>query len=418
MSEGSVLGQQVRELYKVLCKDKWNPYVTGAIIAFLSVVITAWYTSWGATGAVQNWGDWFFYGIGVGERAPGNILLHSGSVIGIGFIAGAFVSACLGGNFAFRIPPKLEMVKAVIAGCLMGVGAILGGGCNVGGFYNALGNLSAHGFAMWAGLIVGAILALKYTYWEMENVSWGQGGGKTFDVPSGVQLVLGILALVGLIYGAYAYANSQEYFWGHTGWAPLGTLGGVLLLAAALGYTFQRGRWCMIQAFREPHMTGDTKMAKSVALSLALLVIGITVLKANGIVSPDHYLRGVFGWGGVLGGVIFGFGAVLAGGCGTGTLWRVGEGQIKLWIAVIFFGLGASLTSKFIHGPRDIEGIIAWYQAGTPLPFSEGMLGSFVYLPFTFLGYGGTLALILAAMGGWWVAVTWNEKTQKGVLDM
>lgn len=418
MSEGSVLGQQARELYKILCQDKWNPYITAIIVAFLSVVIAAWYTSWGATGAVQNWGNWILYGVGVGDSAPSNILLHSGSVIGIGFIAGAFVSACLGGNFAFRIPPGLEMIKGVVAGSLMGIGAILGGGCNVGGFFNALGNLSAHGFAMWAGLIIGAILALKYTYWEMENVSWGQGGAKTFNIPPAVQVVLGVLALAALIIGAYAYAGSQEHFWGHTGWSPLGTLGGILLLAAALGYTFQRGRWCMIQAFREPHMTGDCKMAKSVALAIVLLVIGIAVLKANGIVSADHYLRGVFGWGGVLGGIIFGFGAVIAGGCGTGTLWRVGEGQIKLWIVLLFFGLGASLTSKFIHGPRDIEGIVAWYQAGTPLPFHEGMLGSFVYLPFTFLGYGGTLALICGAMGAWWLAVTWNEKTQKGVLEM
>ncbi|MFU8819596.1 MAG: YeeE/YedE thiosulfate transporter family protein [Desulfurivibrio sp.] len=418
MSEGSVLGEKARELYKILCKDKWNPYTTGIIIAFLSVVIAAWYTSWGATGAVQNWGDWILYGVGINEAAPGNIFLHSGSVIGIAFIGGAFVSACLGGNFAFRIPPRLEMVKAVVAGSLMGIGAILGGGCNVGGFYNALGNLSAHGFSMFVGLVIGAILALKYTYWEMENITWGQGGAKTFDVPAAFQIVLGILALLGIIIGAYAYAGSEEFFWGHKGWSPLGTMGGVLLLAAALGYVFQRGRWCMIQGFREPHMTGDCKMAKAVALSIVLLVLGIMVLKHQGYVDPGHYLRGVFGWGGVLGGVIFGFGAVLAGGCGTGTLWRVGEGQIKLWIVVPFFGLGAALTSKFIHGPRDIEGIVAWYQAGQPLPFHEGSLGSFVYMPYTFLGYGGTLALVFGAMAAWYLAVTWNEKTQKGVLDM
>ncbi|TBV80122.1 MAG: YeeE/YedE family protein [Desulfobulbaceae bacterium] len=413
-----VVEQQAKELYKVLCRDKWDPYITGVLIAFLSVIIAAWYTSWGATGPVQNWATWALYGVGLEEHAPGHPLFHTASVVGIAFIAGAFVSACLGGNFAFRIPPRLEMIKAVIAGSLMGIGAILGGGCNVGGFYNALGNLSAHGFAMWAGLIIGAILALKYTYWEMENISWGQGGAKTISVAPSLQIVLGLMALAGLIVGAYAYAGSEEEFWGHTGWTPVETLGGVLLLAAALGYVFQRGRWCMIQAFREPHMTGDCKMAKSVALSIVLLVMGIAALKAGGLVDPAHYLRGVFGWGGVLGGVIFGFGAVLAGGCGTGTLWRVGEGQIKLWIVVPFFGLGAALTSKFVHGPLDLEGMTAWFQAGQPLPFHEGILGSFIYLPFTFLGYGGSIALIFAAMAAWWLAVAWNEKTQKGVLDM
>ncbi len=418
MSEGNVLGQQAKELYKILCQDKWNPYTTGILIAFLSVVLAAWYTSWGATGAVQNWGDWILYGVGINEAAPGNALWHSGSVIGIAFIAGAFVSACLGGNFAFRIPPRLEMIKAVIAGSLMGIGAIIGGGCNVGGFYNALGNFSAHGLTMWVGLIFGAILALKYTYWEMENISWGQGGAKTFNIPAALQIVLGILALVAIIYGAYAYAGSQESFWGQGAWQPAGTLGGVLLLAAVLGYIFQRGRWCMIQAFREPHMTGDCKMAKAVALSVVMLVIGMAVLKYTGIVSMDHYMRGVFGWGGVLGGIIFGFGAVLAGGCGTGALWRVGEGQIKLWIVVPFFGLGAALTSKFIHGPRDIEGIIAWYQAGTPAIFTDGMLGRFVYMPASFLGWGGTMALIFGLMAIWFIVATWNERTQKGVLEM
>ena len=45
---------------------------------------------------------------------------------------------------------------------------------------------------------------------------------------------------------------------------------------------------------------------------------------------PANYVRGTFGWGGVVGGFIFGLGAMFAGGCGSGTLWRVGEGQVKL----------------------------------------------------------------------------------------
>ena len=74
-----------------------------------------------------------------------------------------------------RIPPYREMVKAVIAGILMGIGSALAGGCNVGGFYNALGNLSASGFTMMLGLVIGVVLGLKCLYLEMEHITWGEG---------------------------------------------------------------------------------------------------------------------------------------------------------------------------------------------------------------------------------------------------
>jgi len=169
MSKENVMGGKVKELYKTLCQSEWNATITGVLVAFLSVLIMAWWRPWGAVGAIRNWGDWMMYGLtnitgssaGIfsyyGE-APRSVLMDSGSVIGICFILGAFISACLGKDFAFRIPPYREMVKAVIAGIFMGVGATLAGGCNIGGFYNAIGNLAANGFTMWIGLVAGVLL--------------------------------------------------------------------------------------------------------------------------------------------------------------------------------------------------------------------------------------------------------------------
>lgn len=404
MSGSDGFGSAAKELYKKLCQDEWNPYASGTIVAFLSVMIFAWYRPWGATGAVRNWADWMLYGAGLYSDVPASIFTHGGSIIGLGFVGGAFLSACFGNNFAFRIPPVLEIVKAVVAGLFMGVGASLAGGCNVGGFYNAIGNLSAAGFAMMIGLIVGAIIGLKYIYWEMENISWGAGGAKTIEVSSGTQVVLGIIALLVMIWGAYTYTADEA----------LTKMGGVLLLAAGLGYTMQRGRWCMIQGFREPHMTGNGTMAKSVALSIVLLTIGGVIVKAGGINDVAHYVRGTFGWGGVVGGVLFGFGAILAGGCGTGTLWRVGEGQIKLWIVVPFFGITNSLMSNWMS-VGDVEGLDAFQNEGIT---NAGKLGSFVYMPDSFLGYGGTLAAIVLLMALWWLVVRWNEDSNKLIVEM
>ena len=406
MSEGSDLGNAVSGLYKKLCKDEWSPVTSGIIVAFLSVLILAWMRPWGAVGAIRNWGEWIIYGCGFWDTldlwdadTPKNALIASGSVIGIGFITGSFLSANLGDNFDIRIPPFLEMVKAVIAGLLMGVGAAFAGGCNVGGFYNAIGNLSANGFSMWLGLVLGVVLGLKYIYWEMEHITWGSGGAKTIEFPVFLRRILAIVAIGGLVCGAYKYADMDAYD---------GMLSGILLIAAGLGYTMQRGRWCMVQGFREPHMTGNCEMAKGVIVSILLLSIGIAVIKYTELRPVVHYVRGTFGWGGVFGGFLFGLGAMFAGGCGTGTLWRVGEGQVKLWIVVPFFGVSNAIMGALI---KDWE-----WEATADAP--SAFLGKWIYMPDTFLGYGGTLALIAAAMGLWYLVVTWNEKSNKLIVEM
>ncbi len=419
MSEESVMVSKVKSLYKTCCQSEWNPTVVGALVAFLSVMIMAWWRPWGAVGAIRNWGDWIIYGLntvvgaengilGFYDEAPRSIFESSGSVIGIGFIAGAFISACLGKDFALRIPPYREMVKAVIAGTLMGIGSTLAGGCNVGGMYNAIGNLAANGFTMWIGLVAGVLLGLKLLYMEMEYISWGDGGSGTINFPKILQNILAIAAITALIWGAYTYAGNEDSDY-------IASLGGIIMIAAGLGYTMHRGRWCMVQGFREPHMTGDCSMAKSVALSILLVAIGGVVLKyavpiAHGgesVLDPRNYVRGTFGWGSIVGGFIFGLGAMLAGGCGSGTLWRVGEGQIKLIMVVPFFGISNSLMTKWFQnfGPDEIN-----LEAA-------GKLGSKVYLP-DVMGYGGSLAMIAFIMMVWYLVVTWNEDTNKLIIPM
>jgi hypothetical protein len=38
-------------------------------------------------------------------------------------------------------------------------------------------------------------------------------------------------------------------------------------------------------------------------------------------------------------------------------------------------------------------------------------------MPDTFLGYGGTLAVVIGAMVLWYLIVTWNEETNKLILS-
>ena len=230
----------------------------------------------------------------------------------------------------------------------------------------------------------------------------------------------------------------------------------------------------MVQGFREPHMTGNATMAKSVALSICIVAIGAAVLKygvpvrsgGNAVLGTMNYVRGTFGLGGILGGFLFGLGAMLAGGCGTGTLWRVGEGQIKLWLVMLVFGLSVSLCSAWVNnkeyvitgsdlqnlnasalvGPAIIGKVLiddeyVEFESPDPKARAEqlkallqeaqeeeyevvikgreayGMFGRYVYMPDK-MGYGMSLALVLFSMGIWYAVVTWNEDSNKLLLPM
>ncbi len=445
MSDAS-FGGKIKGLYKLLCETEWNANITGVIVALLSILIMAWWRPWGAVGAIRNWGDWILYGIGYFSSAPKSPVISSGSVIGIGFIGGAFLSACLGGQFALRFPPYREIVKAIIAGIFMGIGSALAGGCNVGGMYNAIGNLAANGFTMWLGLVIGVIFGLWLLYKEMEYVTWGSSGSWTVELPRIIQGILGVAALAALIWGAYYYAGYD----GDGNVDYISSLSGILLIAAGLGYAMQRGRWCMVQGFREPHMTGDCTLAKSVALSIFIVAVGGAVLKygvpmhgGEPVLAPANYVRGTFGWGGVVGGFIFGLGAMLAGGCGSGTLWRVGEGQIKLWIVVPFFGIANSMMVSWFKNMEfevsgsglhnlitqaqyglldaDVDEIREAIASGGSIDVTgleqAGHLGRYLYLPDS-MGYGATLLVIALAMALWYVIVTWNEDSNKLIVPM
>jgi hypothetical protein len=383
------IGEKFNEVYDSFFKKTWSPMTGGVLLAFLAILMVEWKRPWGIVGGIRNWADWFFYGIGFYTETPDHPLFHSGSMMDMGLLAGAWISAVLAREFAFRVPPMLEIWKGLIAGIFMGLGATLAFGCNVGGFYSAIQNLSASGFTMMIGLIAGVVVGLKYIYWEMEHFTPGPAG-PTFlgNLPP----FLGWVAIIGLIAAGYAYTSSEV--------EGANLMPGYLLIGAGIGFVFHRSRLCMVNGFREPFMTGEAAMGKAVAMSIILGALGIGLLKFTGLRGTGLYVETAFGWGSLVGGFIFGAAMVVAGGCGSGSLWRVAEGQIKLWVVIISFALSNSL---FRH----------WFEANAWME----KLGSAVFLP-DILGYGGTFLLVIAAMFIWYLVIDWNEDSNALVIEM
>lgn len=255
----------------------------------------------------------------------------------------------------------------------------------------AVNNLAANGLLMLIGLIFGVILGVKYLYWELERFPSTGGFEISFRK---IDPILGVIALVGLLLATKAYFGSE---------ADEGaTLGGCLILTAAIGYTMHRSRFCMVNALREPFVTGEAVMGKAVIISLILSAIGIAVLKYSEISPEMAYVTPTFGLGALLGGFIFGAAMVVAGGCGSGSLWRVAEGQLKLVVVAIFFALTNSLVRHWFAEYEVIE---------------NGYLGKAIFMP-EYLGYAGTLFLIALLVVVWYIIIDWNEDTNKLVLEM
>ena len=385
----STIGGKISEAYESFFKKNWSPMTGGILLAMLAVYMEAWHRPWGIVGGIRNWADWLFYGIGLYEDAPRHPFFFSSSVMDLGLVAGAWISAVIAREFAFRIPPMLEIWKGVVAGILMGIGSALAMGCNVGAFYSPLQNLSANGLTMMIGLMIGVVIGLKYLYWEMEHFTPGPPG-PTFlgNIPP----VVGFIGLFLLIVAAWAYTGSDM--------DEAELMPGYLLIGAGIGFVFHRSRLCMVNGFREPFMTGEAAMGKAVAVSVILGTIGIAILKYMDLRAEELYVVPTFWWGSLVGGIIFGAAMVVAGGCGSGSLWRVAEGQVKLWVVVFFFATTNSLVR-------------AWFDE---IDFVE-KLGKPVFLP-DYLGYGGSILLIMAAMLAWYIVIDWNEESNKLVLEM
>lgn len=379
-----------REQYETIFGRAWPVMGAALMVGTLNVFLFAFDRPWTASDGARNWGDWFFQPVGIINR-PDLIspLLYSGSILNLGLLAGAFASALLSREFAIRVPPAGELFKGGVGGLLMGIGATLSFGCNIGGFFSAVSALSMSGLAMMVGLGVGAYLGLRYLLWELER--WpGLSTGRSYSFCAarseglGWQPVLGGLILLTLL--------ALPFVYNRLGYTPQAAFS---LFGVAFGIIFQRSRFCLVRAFREPFMTGEGDHTRAAVLALVVSMTGFSILKFTDLKDKGDWVFPGFWVGALLGGLLFGFGMVLAGGCGAGSIWRAGEGQVKLWAAVAFFAVSASLIRLILAQ----NGLLQ-------------KLGTRVFLP-NLVGWGGAMLGVVAVMAAWYLFATWNERSGK-----
>jgi uncharacterized membrane protein YedE/YeeE len=124
------------------------------------------------------------------------------------------------------------------------------------------------------------------------------------------------------------------------------TLGGAvsgLIVGFLFGYALQRGRFCMNSAFWDLLVFKDYTLLKAVLVAIVVEMIGFHAVASMGIIHLNP--KPLFWGANIVGGFIFGVGMVLAGGCASGTSYRVGEGMMGSFVALLGYATFAVVTS-------------------------------------------------------------------------
>ncbi|CAM3871476.1 selenium metabolism membrane protein YedE/FdhT [Cohnella lubricantis] len=375
----------MRALYRRWVLSYWSPYAAMALAGILSAVyfgITK--TVWAVTGEFTRLGghvlewfgadlsDWSYFGL-VGMN--GTTWTRTDGWIVWGMFVGALIMVLLNNNFKIRVPrQKRRWIQGFAGGIVAGFGARMALGCNLAAFFTGVPQFSLHAWIFMAATGIGTYLGVKLigTKWWKGKPALSKGSIDTASQPTKrkVQPILGGIAA--LLYAALIVCFFAT---GH----PM--LGVAALFGAFFGICIERGQICFTSAFRDMWISGRATMTKAILAGMAVSSVAtLIILLVNGmdpitkIAAPST----------LIGGILFGLGIVMAGGCETGMMYRLMEGQI-VFLPVF---LGNVIGASFLAYAWDHMGVYDALVAS----------GSKINL-FTAWGPAGAIAATLIVLG-------------------
>lgn len=164
------------------------------------------------------------------------------------------------------------------------------------------------------------------------------------------------------------------------------------------GYVLQKSRFCFTAGFRDPHLLDSTKVSQAILLALGITTAGFAAVKYAHILLSQpipgmDYINPI-GLYTLAGGILFGIGMVIAGGCASGVLMRIGDGFATQLVVLTFFLIGSLLG----------VGNLPWWRTKFSL-VKEG-----IFLP-DILGWPGAVAAqLLLILALYILAKRWEAK--------
>ena len=151
-------------------------------------------------------------------------------------------------------------------------------------------------------------------------------------------------------------------------------------LAALFGAIAQRTHFCTMGAVADVVNMGDWTRARMWALAIAMATLGFNAMVGMGWVAASHtiYAAPRLLWlSHIVGGAMFGFGMVLASGCGSKNLVRLGGGNLKSLVVLLVLGISAFATMRGITAVLRVNTI---ERASIDLPAGQDLPSLFTSL--------------------------------------
>src|ERR1700688_2101111 len=164
-----------------------------------------------------------------------------------------------------------------------------------------------------------------------------------------------------------------------------------LLIGVVYGAVGLLSGFCLLSGLRGWWADGDSRLIRTYALALGVAISATQLLAAAGVVDlgKSIYLQPSFSAPLMFaGGLLFGYGMVLANGCGARALVLLGSGNLRSFVVVIVLGISAQMTLKGLIAPARIAAL-QFSQAAPKIISLPELLST--------LGLSETFARMLAA---------------------
>ena len=129
---------------------------------------------------------------------------------------------------------------------------------------------------------------------------------------------------------------------------------GGFLIGFVFGFVVNWTNFCTMGSISDIVSFGDWRRLRAWLLASGTALAGAQLLHAAGVVDLNlsMYLGATLNWPShVIGGLMFGFGMVFAGGCASRNIARIGGGDLRSVFVLIFVGLFAYMTIGGIIAP-------------------------------------------------------------------
>ena len=124
-------------------------------------------------------------------------------------------------------------------------------------------------------------------------------------------------------------------------------------LGVAFGFIAEKTHFCTMGAVADLFTIESSKRLRMWFLAIAVATAGLQTMAYTGMVdtSKTIYTAPSLMWAShLLGGLLFGIGMVLSSGCGSKTLIRIGNGNLKSVVVFLIAGISAYATLKGLFG--------------------------------------------------------------------